>query len=55
MAKNKVIFIDKATGERWWITKKGKVFPTNWKLQCAMYSEQTAKKEKQEKLYGRKK
>jgi hypothetical protein len=35
--KNKAIYRDE-NGMRWWITTKGKIFPTNWKLQCVLYS-----------------
>jgi len=41
--KNKAVMKDKATGINWWVTTKGKVYPTNWKLQCQMYCQQSNK------------
>ena len=54
MAKNKVIVIDKDTGRRFWITKKGKLFETNWRKQSSDYATQAKKDEIQKQLYRRK-
>jgi len=44
--KNKSVMKDRATGINWWVTTKGKVYPTNWKLQCGLYSHQAEVKGK---------
>jgi hypothetical protein len=51
--KNKAVIKDQATGLNWWATAKGKVYPTNWKLQCGMITQQVHQREIQEKLYGK--
>ena len=51
--KNKSVMKDRATGINWWVTTKGKVYPTNWKLQCYLVSQQVHKADVQEQLYGK--
>lgn len=52
--RNKVVIQDNQ-GMSWFVTKKGKLFPTNWRLQCALESALANQAEIQEKLYGKKK
>lgn len=52
--KNKIVIKDEY-GDRWFVTKRGAVEPTNWKLQALLVSARCHKEEVQEKLYGRKK
>ena len=41
--KNKAVIKDDY-GMRWFVTKKGKIFPTNWKMQAALLSTDGVKK-----------
>lgn len=51
--KNKAVVKDNVTGINWWCTAKGKVYPTNWKLECGMIGQQVHQRMIQEKLHGR--
>lgn len=51
--KNKIIVKDEY-GDRWFVTKKGVVQPTNWKNQALLEAARSKDREIQEKLYGRK-
>lgn len=52
--RNKAVVKDEF-GDRWFVTKRGLVTPTDWKKQCYLVSAKAYKEEVQEKLYGRKK
>jgi hypothetical protein len=48
--KNKIVVKNKATGAKWWVTDKGRVFPTNWKLQCYFYAQPVHQAEAQKQI-----
>ena len=52
--RNKIVIKDEF-GDRWFVTRKGVVQPTHWKLQCALVSAKANKDAVQEKLYGKRK
>lgn len=51
--KNKAVVKDEF-GYRWFVTKQGKVFPTNWKLQATLEASYARAQSIQEQLYGKK-